>query len=85
MELEIVASPRIEIVLAHPSKASGRLAIWLLLHVPDGGSPTTIRMTKPGQDVSQVAATLKLSEIFVDIGERHAFEGTDSPDRVRPS
>lgn len=86
MEIEIVASPRIEIAFAPTTKGRDRFALWLFLHVPDGGPPTAIRLTEIGQELSRNEGTMKICEIFTAVGESYAPEGADlSPDRIRPS
>jgi hypothetical protein len=71
-----VAAPRIEIMLVPDSDAdnlnaeSALFDLYLVLHIPDGKLPTTVRAD--GGPYDRHDAALKLSEMWVQIGEQFA-------------
>ena len=66
-----VVAPRIEVVLV---PADGRYEAWLVLHVPDGKDPKTVRIGRDTYD--REAAVKLLLDVYTKVGEDFCFDGT---------
>ena len=68
-----VAAPRIEVVLVPSTTqaAQENYELWLILRVPDGKEPTTVRLGAGPYD--RDAAVKAMLEVYTTIGEFHAF------------
>jgi hypothetical protein len=73
---QFIDAPRLQVVLVPDSEsenvnvATALFDIWLLLHVPDGKSPTTVRVD--GGPFDRDDAVRKLSEIWNYLGQKYA-------------
>jgi hypothetical protein len=69
-----ITSPRVEVVLVPDSVGSsvnaGLFDIWVVLHVPDGEKPTTVRVQ--GGPFDRADAVEKLCAIWTDVGRKFA-------------
>ena len=77
-----ISAPRIEIALA-ADNADGPYRVALLLYVPDGHEPETLRLFN-GKRLSQEEATHAILQIYAALGEQfqHAdFDIAASPAR----
>ncbi len=79
---QTIAAPRIEVALTGNAE-NGPYEVWLVLHVPDGGPPTTVKLGGKDEMIySKGDAVQMLLDIYTEIGERHAFPGAELfPDR----
>jgi hypothetical protein len=77
-----ILAPRIEVVLV-PVEGKGEdgpYELWLLIHVPDGKPPTTVRLAGGPYDGEQ--SIKAILAVYTSIGEHFAFPGADLyPDR----
>jgi hypothetical protein len=79
---QFIDAPRIQVVLVPTRGQKERFELWLVLHVPDGRSPTTVKLGKETYD--RDGAIKAILEVYTSIGERFAFEGTaDGSARVQ--
>jgi hypothetical protein len=75
-KVHTIIAPRIEIVLvpdereANVNKQSTLFDLFLMLHVPDGKDPLPVRVG--GGPFDRDKAALKLSRIWMEIGEHYA-------------
>jgi hypothetical protein len=76
-----VFAPRIEVVLVPKNNRPKckNFETWLVLHVPDGAEPTTVKLADTRKQKQSIE---KILEIYTAIGEKFCFPGTDIfPDR----
>jgi hypothetical protein len=81
-----IDAPRIQIVLVPESERninspSALFDIWLVLHMPDGKPPTTVRIN--GGPYDRDSAAMRLATIWGELGERHTDQTALPP--LRPS
>ena len=74
MEKRFVDAPRMQIVLIPESDTinspSALFDIWLVLHMPEGKDPTTVRVD--GGPYNREGAIRKLADMWGEIGKQYA-------------
>ena len=71
-----IDAPRSEVILKPAGQE--RYETWLVLRVPDGKPPTTVRLDGPNDRTASIESILS---IYTTIGEHHAFGQELFPDR----
>ena len=72
MDANYIDAPRIQIVL-RPIPLE-RYEVWLVLYVPDGREPNTVRLGHDSYDRN--GAVKMILDVYTSIGEQFAFDGT---------
>ena len=67
-----VKAPQIRVVLR--PVPNERYELWLVLHVPEGLEPNTVRLGRGSYD--QKDATKMILNVYTSIAARFAFDGT---------
>ena len=75
-ELHVIDAPRIQVVLNEVGQES--YEAWLVLHVPDGKSANTTRLSAP---LNREDAIRKMLDIYTAIAEQFAFGDEEPPER----